>query len=219
MKTLVISDTHLTLPFDEKKYALLQRIISSADRVIINGDFWEGFLLTFDEFFMSSWSSLFPLLKRKKTVYIFGNHDAKEYNNLEKTNAFSDIQTERYTFSDNGRVYIFEHGNRILPLEKQKPNVRDPEFQKAVRKVDAIERRIVQWSGALYQNILFGFNATMKRRIRKELKENELFFCGHSHIHEINHKKRFYNSGIIKHGLAQYILIDDGVIISKRERY
>lgn len=219
MKTLVISDTHLDLPFDEKKYALLERIISEADQVIINGDFWEGFLLTFDEFFTSSWNRLFPLLKEKNTVYIFGNHDAKEYNDLEKTKEFSVIQTERYSFQENGFSYIFEHGHRILPFEKEKPNVRDPKFHKAVRKVDTVERYIVRLSGSLYQNFISIFNQIVQKRIQLELKNNELFFCGHTHIHEINHKKRFYNTGIIKHGLAQYIFIENGVIIPKKERY
>ena len=219
MKTLVISDTHLDLPFDEKKYALLKRIISQADQVIINGDFWEGFLLTFDDFFASEWSRLFPLLKKRKAIYIFGNHDAREYNNLEKIKEFSDIQTERYTLEDNGNTYIFEHGHRILPFEKEKPNVRDPKFHKAVRKVDALERHIVRTFGSFYQHLVFIFNSMMKKRIRQELQNQEFFFCGHTHIHEINHKKRFYNTGIIKHGLAQYIYIENGEITAKQEHY
>lgn len=219
MKTLVISDTHLDLPFDEKKYALLERIISQADRVIINGDFWEGFLLTFDEFFVSKWSNLFPLLKEKQAIYIFGNHDAKEYNDLEKIKMFSVLQTERYTFEENGTVYVFEHGHRILPFEKKKPDVRDPEFHKAVRKVDNVEKMIVRLFGSFYQHFITIFNSIVKRRIRHEQSENELFFCGHTHIHEVNHKKRFYNTGIIKHGLAQYIYIKDGEIFPVIERY
>ncbi|QQS44122.1 metallophosphoesterase family protein [Candidatus Roizmanbacteria bacterium] len=219
MKTLVISDTHLDLPFDEKKFALLSRIINDADRVIINGDFWEGFLLTFDEFYASEWRNLFPLLKEKQAVYIFGNHDAQEYNDPEKIKEFSIIQTDRYSFRENEFVFIFEHGHRILPLEKTKPDVTDPKFHKIVRKVDALERLFIRYFGSFYQALVSGFNTVVKKRIQHELKDNELFFCGHTHIHEINHKKRFYNTGIIKHGLAQYIYIENGEIIPRKERY
>ncbi len=219
MKTLVISDTHLDLPFDEKKFVLLSRIINDADRVIINGDFWEGFLLTFDEFYTSRWNNLFPLLKKKKAVYIFGNHDAKEYNDPEKIKEFSYIQTDRYTFRENESVFIFEHGHRILPLEKSKPDVKDPKFHQMVRKVDSLERLFIRYFGTFYQALVSGFNTVVKNRIQHELKDNELFFCGHTHIHEINHKKRFYNTGIIKHGLAQYIYIENGEIIPRKERY
>lgn len=177
MKTLVISDTHLDLPFDEKKYALLERIISDADRVIINGDFWEGFPLTFDKFYSSSWNKLFPLLKSKKTIYIFRNHDAREYTDTSKLRTFSEIQTDRYTFKENGDTYVFEHRHTILPFEKQKPDVRNPEFQKTVRKVDNFEKLIVRHSGSLYQLFVSIFNTILRNRVRRELTGNEFFFA------------------------------------------
>ena len=64
MKILVFSDTHLSSTFEEKKFNLLKEIISRADRVIINGDFWEGYLISFKEFLDSRWKELFPLLKK-----------------------------------------------------------------------------------------------------------------------------------------------------------
>jgi len=219
MKTLVISDTHLGLPFDEKKYALLTHIISEADKVIINGDFWEGFLLSFDEFFSSDWNKLFPLLKEKQAVYLFGNHDAKEYNNLEKVKAFSILQAERYTFEENGNIFIFEHGHRLLPTEKEPLDINNPKFKKAVRRMDSLEKNFVKYGGRTYQYLIWFFNSIIKGRVSRNLAKNEFFFCGHTHIHEINHKKRFYNTGIIKHGLAQYIYIENGEIIPKKERY
>ena len=39
MKILVISDLHLTTRFDQKKCEFLEKLISRADKVIINGDF------------------------------------------------------------------------------------------------------------------------------------------------------------------------------------
>lgn len=219
MKTLVISDTHLSLPFDEKKYLLLKRIISDADKVIINGDFWEGFLLTFDEFFSSQWSKLFSLLKEKKAIYIFGNHDAREYNDLERIKEFSVLHAERYSFQENGKTYTFEHGHSLFPTEKKPVNISDPRFRRTVARNDAIERKCIQYAGRSYQYLIRHINSIVKRKVSKKLAINEFFFCGHTHIHEINHKKRFYNTGIIKHGLAQYIYIDKGSIIPIQERY
>ena len=82
MKYLVFSDTHLTPKFDHRKFSVLKEAIDQADRAVICGDFWEGFGNSFDDFVSSKWSeTLFPLLKKKKTVYLYGNHDKKEYAN------------------------------------------------------------------------------------------------------------------------------------------
>lgn len=219
MKLLVISDTHLSLPFDIEKYHLLKRIISKSDQVIINGDFWEGFLLTFDEFFNSKWSKLFPLLKEKNTVYIFGNHDKKKYSDTEKIKEFSTIQTDRYVYKKDGKTYVFEHGDRFMPFEKKEINIKDPKVKKQLRRSNKIEKTVVKLFGSSYQRLFKIFNIILRKRARRELENNELFFCGHTHIHEINHKNKFYNTGMIKHGLAQYIYIENGEIISMNERY
>ena len=65
-KTLVISDLHLTTASDPKKFRFLKKLISSFDRVIINGDLWCVYTDTFDQFINSDWQRLFPLLKSKK---------------------------------------------------------------------------------------------------------------------------------------------------------
>src|SRR3990167_5228492 len=77
MKVLVFSDSHLDHNFEPKKLSYLKKLVRSVDQVIINGDFWEGYSITFDQFLSSKWNELFPLLKAKKAVYIFGNHDKK----------------------------------------------------------------------------------------------------------------------------------------------
>ncbi len=53
MKTLIFSDTHLTNKPDPKRMAFLKKIINEADRVIINGDFWDGVFISFDQFLSS----------------------------------------------------------------------------------------------------------------------------------------------------------------------
>jgi predicted MPP superfamily phosphohydrolase len=120
MKILVFSDTHLTHVFEEKKYVFLKKVIESADQVIINGDFWDGYLTSFDAFISSRWNNLFPLLKQKKAVYIFGNHDKACFSD-KRTSFFSDIQTKKYSFVD-GMTFYFEHGNTLLPSIDEKTN-------------------------------------------------------------------------------------------------
>ena len=98
MRYLIFSDTHLTPKYEPKKFAVLKNAIEQADRVIINGDFWEGFVCTFNEFVESPWSKeLFPLLKKKKAVYLFGNHDRESLAN-ERASLFSDKQMKKYSF-------------------------------------------------------------------------------------------------------------------------
>jgi len=43
MKIAIFSDTHLRLPFEERKFKFLERVIKNVERIIINGDFWDGY--------------------------------------------------------------------------------------------------------------------------------------------------------------------------------
>ena len=111
---LVFSDTHLYLPFDQKKFNFLKKIISESDRVIINGDFFDGYMIKFSKFIDSPWNQLFPLLKNKKTVYIFGNHDKKEFSD-KRLSLFSDSQVSNYQLPTTHYNLIFTHGDDTRP--------------------------------------------------------------------------------------------------------
>ncbi|HRN71089.1 MAG TPA: metallophosphoesterase family protein [Candidatus Woesebacteria bacterium] len=217
MNILVFSDTHLNLPFEEKKFNFLKDLINKSDKVIINGDFWEGYFISFKQFLDSPWKNLFHLLKQKQAVYIFGNHDRERFS-TEEISAFSTIQTNKYSLKFQDKTYIFEHGNRIVPLENGdvavsgKPNI-------MTQIADQIEKYIIKTGGALYQKGLYHYNKQIKEKIRLELKYNEIFVCGHTHCAEVDEKNKFINTGIIKHGLAQYMFITNGAAIPKQERY
>lgn len=217
MNILVFSDTHLNLPFEEKKFNFLKDIISKSDQVIINGDFWEGYFISFKQFLDSPWKNLFTLLKQKQAVYIFGNHDRERFSTKD-IGLFSTLQTNKYFLNLKNKTYIFEHGNRLVPLENGdqaisgKPNV-------ITRIAEQIEKYIIKTGGALYQKGLLHYNKQIKDKIKTELKENEYFVCGHTHCAEIDHKNKFINTGIIKHGLAQYLFIKDGILYPKQEKY
>ncbi len=208
MKLLVFSDTHLTEYVEEKKFNLLKDIISKADKVVINGDFWDGYLATFDEFIHSGWKNLFPLLKKKKAVYIYGNHDSKQFKHTNLCNVFSDVQTDRFKIKIGNKVYIFEHGNRLLPFGDEE--VLQAQIKSTFNKLtNKIEGLIIKTFGVHYQRFLQKYNEIIKKKIVKELKKNEFYVCGHTHSAEIDKKNRFINSGVIKDGLAQYIHISE----------
>lgn len=221
MKTLVFSDTHLGTSFDKRKFTFLKRIINSADRVIINGDFWEGFDMSFSEFVKSPWSKLFPLLLKKKTVYVYGNHDAKKLCS-EEVNLFSTEQTKLYQLKVNGTVYFFEHGDRIVPLVdaffRKYFKTNPPSFLN--RFYESCERFFVKKFGKKYLKLVYhGFNNKIKKYLKTKSNDNHYYVFGHTHLAEHDKKIGFLNTGIIKHGFAQYILIDEKGRIAMNEEW
>lgn len=215
MKTLVFSDTHLTTSFDKKLYDFLRTIISGADQVIINGDFWEAHFEKFEDFLNSPWKNLFPLLKSKGTVYVFGNHDKETYMDS-RVNVFSDIHTRRHQIQINGTVYLFEHGDRFFPSENEDPPSKTFEYLAV-----SFEQLMVSLLGKrFYQLISMPLNNIMKKYFLKTSKKNCFMICGHTHFGEIDQENGFANCGAIRHGLAQYLLINgNGTITEKVERY
>ncbi len=218
MRTLIFSDSHLNLPFEEKKFNFLRHVIEDADQVIINGDFWEGYKMTFDQFINSPWKHLFPLLKKRKTVYMFGNHDKKIYSD-KRANLFSVIQTNRFELKLNGKTLIFEHGNRLYPLLDET----HPQLYKLIRPIlplSSVHYLFVRKFGSkLVRSTFAKFNKIIKKKLKKELSKNEVFICGHTHGAEFDLPHQFINTGFIKYGLAQYLLIENKKITPKEEWY
>lgn len=218
MRILVFSDSHLFHRFDNNKYKLLERIISSADRVIINGDFWDGYLTDFNRFMRSPWKKLFPLLKSKKTVYLFGNHDKKEYSD-KRTSLFSDVQTHQYRLTLNGTTYIFEHGNRLFPVIDEQINNRliNGLLSRTLRSVGFILMKLMRMK--VLQRLHKKTNSTIRERAHKELKTNEVIVFGHTHSPELNLKRQYMNSGFIEHGWGHYIILEGKNITLHEEEF
>ena len=215
---LVISDTHLSHIFQPSKYTILARAIEAADQVIINGDFWEGHLSSFDRFVNSKWQNLFPLLKKKQAIYLYGNHDLEEFSD-ERRELFSVWQGDSYEVELGDKQFHFEHGNHIAPM----PGGDYPSLPIVwLIKVDALmngynirrpEPR--SWLNAR----LKPYNDKMKRWVAEELEAPKILVAGHSHLQEYDPAQRYANSGIFKHRMAQYITIDEGVIHLHQEYY
>lgn len=217
--TLVISDTHLCDPFEQKKIVFLQKLFSQHDRIIINGDFWEGYWYTFEEFLSSKWSVLFPILKQKHTIYIYGNHDREIYSDSRREQ-FCDWAGWRYEETMGGIRYIFEHGNRLALKFDEKVHMQ------RVSRILFIpfyltEMFIVRVLGLRFFHLLFGkLNRKIKRLIKHELKPGEIFVCGHSHVKEYAPGSQFINTGVNKYGYSEYGIIDElGIMTLHTKRY
>lgn len=216
MKILVFSDTHLTHRFDEKKFRFLKKIISSVDKVIIAGDFWDGYQTSFDKFVTSQWKNLFPLLKKKKTVYCFGNHDKKEFAD-HRFKSFSTTQTYQYRQKIGKKTYVFEHGNRLFVSVDMIIN------NKLIISILTFlaHRMLAPLFYKLNSNPLkiIDKNGTIKiqKAIKSEIKKNEYYVCGHMHEKIVN---SFYaNSGFIDYGIGQYLIIENSIPRLMEERY
>lgn len=218
MKILVLSDTHLTEKFDEKKFNFIKKIITPVDQVILNGDFWDGYKTTFNNFISSSWNKLFPLLKSKKTIYIFGNHDQKRFND-KRASLFSQKQVDRYLLKTEKYNFVIEHGNKIYPFYDENTEIKTPLLIKLLFNI--FERILIRTTGKLFFIIPIGrrLNRTMKDRFKEKYSADKILICGHTHSPEFNTKNNFINTGFIMHGLAHYLLLNEEKLEFKEEWY
>jgi len=176
MQTLIFSDVHLTDQFDEKKFVFLKRLISSVDKVIINGDFWDGYAVSFDAFLKSRWNKLFTLLRKNKAIYIFGNHDQKRFSD-NRVSAFSIKQVNQYCLKTKKYTLIIEHGNRILPFYDENTEIKTPLLVKIFFRI--LEKILIKTTGKFFFNFPLGskLNEKMKRGFQKEFKNGEILVC------------------------------------------
>ncbi|MCR4326703.1 MAG: metallophosphatase family protein [Candidatus Roizmanbacteria bacterium] len=218
MNITIISDTHLSHRFDVRKYKYLVSILASADRVIINGDFWDGYLTSFDQFVTSPWKKLFPLLKKKKALYLFGNHDKREYSDTRIRLFCTQAHTEMKLDFGRYRLHI-EHGDRVVPLiDSYIPWVQRHAF--LTRIAQNYERVGLSILGTRFLLLEYTkHNNRMKEYARTSIPHNAILLCGHSHLPELSLSKRFANSGFINHGYGSYLRIDKDELSLIREQY
>lgn len=214
MKYLIFSDTHLTDKFIESKYNFLKRIIESADRVIINGDFWDGYLTTFDKFINSQWRKLFPVLLSKNTIYIYGNHDSSDLSDI-RVELFSREQGYKKTIKSQNLILNIEHGQEIYKLA-------DKKFPKYLQKIGTIIHNFYRYNyfrinKKSYLNHFKDLNRHFKSVSKKQKKA--FLVVGHSHGAELAESEFLANSGFIDWGYGSYLTIENGKIELKIEVY
>lgn len=223
MKTIIFSDTHLTTAFKPRKYKFLEGIINDADKIIIAGDFWEGKLITFQEFVNSDWKKLFPILKQKHAVYVYGNHDKRKYSD-KRVNLFSDEQDEIYILKNGGKTFIVKHGDtkkiKYSLIKNLMKTTRMSEVFFMKHFHEDLEHILTKLFGPYILQILFKkYNTVIKDLEKNNLATNEYVICGHTHAAEIDLENHFINTGIIRHGIGQYVEIENGKITLKNTKY
>ncbi len=205
---LIFSDTHLTHKFEKKKYDVLVKLISQADNVIINGDFWDYYLTTWEKFLNSPWKALFPLLKSRHAIYIFGNHDSRKHSDV-RVNLFSVLQTEKYMLKVKDRVLNIQHGHLIVPtLDVSHSSLRRKSLIKITQKFE--QRNVFFLSKRILKRVSKRQNNQLKKYALSVLAKNELLICGHTHLWEMSERHKYMNVGLIRYGMAQGLVVNNG---------
>lgn len=220
-KTIVIfSDTHLTDVFDIALFNTLKKIISHADIIIINGDFWDSSFVTFDKFVTSKWSALFPVLKKKQTYYIYGNHDMKHLSDG-RVNLFSDTQSESLIISVDSKTLHIHHGHWLLPLTakvvslfKHRP-VLLSYLTWPLDIVGFIQHYLIKKGVILFTSINSGFIQYK----HKHISADEYLVTAHTHTPQFDEQNKHINSGYFFQGFGSWIEIQQGNIHLKEIRY
>ena len=222
MKILVFSDTHLTDKFNRELCDYIAKLVKSADQVIINGDFWDAYLTTFNRFITSEWKELFPLLKEKNTVYIFGNHDKKKFMD-ERYTLFSNTQGTYYEFKSGSREFYVTHGHLIVPAIDSFFLFRNPTFARYLYRLFLfLVSRIIVIS-KIFHFIEYRKNLKQLQKMKKFTEDkntNQFFIFGHSHIPDIKISKHFISLGKLQADVKYHCMIEDGYVdlISKESK-
>lgn len=216
MKTLVFSDTHLSGVFDPLQFNHLIKIISKADRVIINGDFWNRCLYTFDQFVNSSGNCCFPC--SKPVIQSTSLATTTDKNGLIKESINSLFASARVFVLRMGPSNSVTHGDAIIPLYEDYILGRSLRFlcSRTWIRLEAIGIRLV---GKRFSRVGAATNATLKTFAKQRLDEDEILVCGHSHLPEYDLDNNFINLGLHRQGLGQYLMVDDHTVELLEETY
>ena len=223
MKTLIISDLHLNTHFDESMYDYIVKLLDRVDQVVINGDFWDYYLCTFEEFVNSKWSQLFPKFKEKNTIYVYGNHDKSIFAD-ERTLLFSHEQRDEYTLHSGDKKYIIEHGHRVAPEMDDKHPTLTRIFDFMYPRFYFYMMRDLPITRFVHRKIIFPkqekLDVIMQEYVAG-LDEPDVngYVFGHSHIFDEARIPKYYNSGSFWGGIAHYLVIEDGIVSAKEEQY
>lgn len=223
MKTLVLSDTHLTHRFNRQQFDYIAKLVNQVDQVVLNGDFWDCYLTTFKLFIDSEWQQLFELLKTKKTIYLYGNHDPAHTMD-ERVERFSDVQGERYSIQlSSGTEVIIEHGDLITPeFDAQYPRLTRRFHFMYYPYLKMQSRRTVlgKIARALRDRRYRRMLGEVRQYAQSALAADQLLICGHVHMHaDERDTNRFICLGPFWNGVARYAIIDEQSVSVFEEPY
>lgn len=208
MEYLILSDLHLRSGYEKNKAEYLMNLISRYSNIIINGDFYEAVYYNANQFLNSRYKDLIDLLKSRNTIYLYGNHDPKEYAQkvaeyVSNGNAFTE-----YKIDIGGKKYHIEHGHRLAHEKEIKFNPR------IVRYIDAVSyliERICPWL-ALHQGRKWNKTVLKQRYLDGRISTDEILVCGHTHAEVFDLENKYVDSGYTKYGKGNFIVInEDGI--------
>jgi predicted phosphodiesterase len=216
MKTVILSDTHLSSKVYRRKFNYLKSIIEDADRVVIAGDFWDGFLTSFDKFVNSKWQALFPLLLERQAVYLYGNHDRPEWCD-ERVSLFSVEHGMDTTITTATQSYHITHGHTVFTsMEDKYPFLNRKVPLRIGSNIDLIHKYV--W-GKSFLKEGSKINRPMSEWASNNLPDDRILITGHSHYPEMDLDSRFVNSGFIGLGYGSYAIVDASGPQIIKERY
>jgi predicted phosphodiesterase len=207
-RIIVLSDCHLDSRFDEHVFLKFKKIIEKADVLVINGDFWADSAGSFEKFITSKWQKLFPLLKAKKTYYIFGNHDMPILSD-ERIYQFCEWAGFRLKIKAGDISLHIEHGHllsgnlvRNLFIAFQ----RHPKLLKYVTFPYGLYENSAKFVTSRTRfNLMKKLNTEFKTSRLWVSTEDEYFFMGHTHVPEFDVNARYVNTGLTHNGHFNYV--------------
>ncbi len=220
MRTLIISDLHLSNRFDAPRAEYLISLLSTADRVILNGDFWDNHATTFDRFVRSPWKMLFPLLKSRNTIYIYGNHDRPQDSD-HRVDLFSTVQANHWQLRDGKLRLHIEHGHHLLAKHHDSPNWVVSLFRVSLYDLwfrQPLERFLVKRGSEHLHRWHMGKNQLELQTTAAALAD-EILVTGHTHLPTFDPTQQYVNLGYINHGLSYYVSVENEQAYFIKESY
>lgn len=221
MKYLIFSDSHITEKFDEPKFNFIKEMIKTADKVVISGDFYDGILTEIDKVLNSKWKILCKLLKKKRAIFIPGNHDPLTQSGLEQN--FCDKITDRYEFKSGGKKFIIEHGHKATPgttiLERFVPKRIKRSLIKTSMLLERFIARKFKWNSLYFYFFRYVQHKQILKYKHTIMKKNDTLILGHIHLPYSHKNLEYINSGCIMNGLGSYVTVENGKAELHKETY
>lgn len=206
MRMVVVSDIHLCARFDKKRFDLLKGLFLKADIIVLNGDFWDAYSCSFESFINSEWAALFPLLKKRKTYYLFGNHDSAIEHLPHASDIFGQMQ-KSLDIEVGPHKFHIRHGNFLAPQSDERGGAVHRIFGNLPSDYGARLTCLVYKLGGrgFYKFMNQKFNEQMKAWSKENLPSNTILVCGHSHVPEMSLDENYINIGAIDCGQCDYL--------------
>jgi predicted phosphodiesterase len=209
MRTIVFSDTHLTDDFDQVQCDYIVKLVQSVDQVILNGDFWDGYLSKYEDF-SRSWQPLLSALASANTLYIPGNHDRLEWISG-KASAFAKVHDREVRLQLGETCYRIQHGHKIAH-EFDDRHLTLTHFFARLYWIVVWLRKNWLLGGLLRLHEQFVSNVLEKQLLlyaRKHAAQSECFIFGHTHLTTNLPEQHYLNPGISTNRVFRYISIDE----------